>query len=395
MVESQDSIRIMRPSGLVGNPIYSPFLMPAVQDPLLCLSVLAVSSAAMSSRSGTPSRNVTSLTLLGEAIQRMRERIDSDPNYISDSTIITAVFLWLANIFLEDTTAMASHSTSVYAFVERRGGLSQLGLSGAVEQFIRWVDIIHSFILPVSCKYVDCIDPNSLAQISEARYGSHWDRSSQDRGVAVHTAMVTACQDTCRLLETLEHAEAQGISTAQYFYIWQKFCFLCTRESALRMQNPSYGHVDECISLAVGLIKFQCFYGLERLPIVATNNLVRLVTAIKATGGPPFWQNDLELLIWLLFIVIMIPVELEAKSWCLPLLCHAVATKFGTQGTLRGGWKEDLKQCLQKFVWCDTRLQDLFQRTCHAIQRELDEDDDSDSDDDDDDDDGAVDDMSR
>lgn len=352
-----------------GDLLFSPFFMPAMQDTELCLSILAMAAAAVPARAGGSPRNVVSLTLVGAAMQQMRERIDSDPGKITDATVVSVTFLWAVNAWLEDTDAMESHGKSVFAFVQARGGMSELGMVGAVARIIRWTEILHALIFSNPCQYLDATDPTPVSESTPCRYGAFWLLARTPEAAEISVDVVAACQQNCALIAMLEHVEAEGVTAMKYTFLLDKLCFLYVNESLLRATYHGIGDLNACICFALSLIKIKCCYGEGQPQLLITANAVALVKAVKAAGGPSFWQKDLDMLIWLLFVAAMLPEKFEDKNWCVTLLSQAVAIKFGEDGDWPSSWREDIRDCLRSFVWSDLRLASLFRKVCNVIAK--------------------------
>jgi hypothetical protein len=375
-IECARSINVPRPPEIASELIQSPFFVPAMNDPALCLSVLACAAAAIPNRLGQSARNVTALTLVGMAMQALRERMNSDPENITDSTIVAATFLWAVNSLLEDPTAMKAHAASVYSLVHARGGLGRLGMTGAAAIFISWVDILHGIISVEPCHFQEIVAPGPFTRPPAQIYGAFFE--TERAAMLLDHRLIEVCRNSCRDSEILEKAVESGISAAEYVHLISRLRYSLIQRTSLHAEFDNSGSANECVIIALEFIHMMTFHEAQDQKMLLKDKTRRFVRALRRTGGSTFWATDVEVLIWILFVIVLVPYEFDSRDWCMDLLVRTLVAQFGDDDWPQD-WQEQVREdYLQPLVWSNTRCAEPFEKICQSLRQRtvLEEDDD-------------------
>jgi len=301
----------------------------------------------------------------------LRARVTSSKIFITDTTIVAALYIWAANLYVADEQSLQQHANSVHALVEAREGLTFLGMSGAVANLFRWVDIMSSLRLDGPCYGIDTHEL-FLPLPPEPRYGVYWMKISQTRSQVVEEAVMSACVNACASIALLEHEDQGDMQPAVYWYLFQRVPQLYQESSVLRARFSNTGTMDECVVLAIDVLKLVVFNGGQTRPgrrsLKCQAN--RLVAAIKATGGSDFWEDHIEMLLWLVILACIAEPSPEHRRWCSRVLKGALEItlniRFGTQTPCLDDHTGPLRAVLCKFGWAAlplfNNLEDVFKQ---------------------------------
>jgi len=347
-----------------------------MNDPTLCLGVLACAAAAIPNRLGQSGKNVTALYLVGMAMQALRERVNSDPQNITDSTIVAATFLWAVNSLLGDPAAMKMHAASVYSLVLARGGLGRLGMTGAAAMFINWIDILHGMTLVEPCHFQEVVAPGPFKRPPAHIYGAFFE--TERAIVLLDRRLIEVCRDSCRDSEILEKAVESGISAAEYVHLVSRLRYSLIQRTNLHAEFDNSGSANECVIIALESIHMMTFHMAQDQKILLKDMTRRFVRALRQTGGSTFWAKDVKVLIWILFVMVLVPYEFDSKDWCMDILVRTLVSQFGDDEWPQD-WQEQVRKgYLQPFVWSNARCAQPFKKICQSLRqrRVLEEDDD-------------------
>ena len=371
--ECKQSIEAPKPAHTSDNPILDPFFVPAMQDPIVCLSVLALAAAQLPTNQGLPPDRVRSLEFSGRAMRKIREQaIKGD--LPSDYSIIGHGFLWALSLFTMDKDAMQTYANSVHLLVRARGGLKQLGLQGFVEIFVRWLDARHGSIVHIATVYEDALEPKPLAQPPPRKYGSFWDGGrtaeilSQD--------VVNVCCSVCRIIEVVEDGFTNGMTTPSYMWVMGKVLHSAAARSRVLEMHKDTGSINECVALANELTSLFAVDNLIKQKIAVLCQAVPLVHALQKTAKhfPVFLaraNGETELMMWLHFVAVMIPYDFEGKEWVSKQLRRLIRDTLVDVGDLPPGWTNQRFQGFEKFTWSSLKNRKLFDEACLKIREDV------------------------
>lgn len=336
--------------------LHSPFLAPAFTDPVLCLSVLTVSAA--SHRQTTPDSNhVLALTLCDRAMRKLRERVNGHDNTVTDTTMAAATYLWAANLYLADDESLQQHANSVRALVETRKHLPKLGLSEAATTLFNWVDIMNTLRLNRPAQFQSPDDRRlAIPQSVNLQSGSAWRPNKVQQIPISDQAVIDACSECCQAIDLLDQTDPEDMEASTYFYLFQRVGQLYQENSQLRARYFATGTLEECVVLAVDILKLVVFNGgWSRSSRRALQLQARyLSTAIQATGGGNFWRAKLPVFIWVVFVVYIAKPTGEHVEWSTYVLKGALEHLFGRRTDWTAETMEELQELLFTFGWSHT-----------------------------------------
>lgn len=361
-VESNRTINVPRPPELSNDIVLSPFFLPAMNDPALCLAILAAAAASLLQRSGRLAENVTVLTLFDKAMSQLRERLSSGP--VSDATVAAATFLWGINALLNDPDSMQQHGRSVHALVLGRGGLQNLGLNGAVAQLVAMVDNLNAIIFGEKTVYPNKIDATPLENEPAPLCGAYFrgPRAQQ----SIDPELIKFCSESVGVANLLERMIRTQPTTPDYFHAMSKLSTIGSETINIYVRLKGTGSRDECVCLAMQLVNILIYYKPREQQMLVTTQASRLIRALQQQEIPGYWVAEMELLVWILFIVAMIPHDFDGKEWAMDLLCQALCSKLGSE-EWPDNWEDTVSRVVLNFVWCDARLAPGFATICRSV----------------------------
>jgi hypothetical protein len=94
--------------------------------------------------------------------------------------------------------------------------------------------------------------------------------------------------------------------------------------------------------------------------------------ALIASGAVnSFWNLDIDILLYILFIVSAAGVHWDDRSWALNLLKQTLQAKYGSiQANWPTSWEEQEIYNLRRFAWSEILLGTAFQDTCVELNLE-------------------------
>lgn len=361
-VETDRTVDLPRPPELPSDVLLSPFFLPAMNDSTLCLAILTASAASLPQHSGRAAENVTVLTLFDQAMCQLRERLISGP--VSDATIAAATFLWAINSLLNDPDSMLQHGKSVHALVSRRGGLSNLGLNGAVAYLVTMIDNLNAIIFGEKTLYPNTCEAPPLAKEPVPICGAYFRGPRAEK--RIDTAISKLCLESVGVANLLERMIRARSTTSEYFHAMGKLSMIGTDIANIYVTFKGTGTMDECVCLTMQLTNIVLYYRPREQQMMVTTQASRLIRALQKQEIPGYWVQEMELLVWILFVVAMIPLEFEGKEWAMDLLCQALCSKLGAE-QWPDDWEDTVHRVLLNFVWCDARLTPAFDTVCRSI----------------------------
>lgn len=367
VVEAPKHFTASRPVQIKSDLLHGPFLAPAFNDPVLCLSILTV-SAASRLQTFSNSNKLLALTLCDRAMSKLRERVIADRDTVKDTTIVAATYLWAANLYLSDAESLQQHASSVKALVEARAELQNLGLSEATGNLFKWVDIMNTLRLNRPCQFSD--DRKLKMPVTvKLQSGSAWRQTVAQQIPTSDPAVASACSQCCQAIDILDQTEPEEMEASTYFYLFEKVAQLYQENSALRARYFSTGTLEECIVLAVDILKLLVFNGgwnrstLRALKLQAHY----LSTAIQATGAGNFWRTRIQIFIWLVFLVYISKPTGEQLAWSTYVLRGALEHHLGPRTAWSGDTLDRLQDMLFKLGWSYTEPLGDLEALCEEL----------------------------
>lgn len=158
------------------------------------------------------------------------------------------------------------------------------------------------------------------------------------------------------MIDLLNQSDSNEMTGATHFYLFERLAQLYQQNSIIRAKYFGSGTVEECITLAIDILKLLVFNGGgEGASLSALRLQARyLSTAIQATGGGMFWRTRMELFVWLVFLVYVCNPTGSYRTWSVFVIKGALEHVFG----LRVDWSNDtinrLEKMLLTFGWSCT-----------------------------------------
>lgn len=283
---------------------------------------------------------------------KLRERVNADQDSVTDTTIVAATYLWAANLYLGDDASLRQHASSVRALVEARKDFEESGLSEAVTTLVKWVDIMNSLRLNRPSQYPD----DSKLEISQSiipHSGSAWRSDESQQVPTSDEAVLKACYQCCNMIDLLDRSSLEATNVAIYIYLFQKVAQLYQESAILRARYFATGTLEECLILAVDLLKLIVFNGggAGSSSLALKLQAKYLSTAIQATGGGMFWRTKMHLFVWIVFLVHVCKPSGEHRRWSLFVLRGALEHLFGTREDWSSDTIDQLRKMLFGFGW--------------------------------------------
>ena len=338
-----------------------------MQDPALCLSVLSYAAAGQRMRRGEKPSDVITFSLMGEAMQTLRERLNPQTK-VSDASILAATYLWAVNSFIGDAVAMNSHAKSVFALVEARGGLAKLGLNGAIARSIRWVDVTNALVCYQECHFRDTMAIVPIRWSIESKYGAFFEthRSTE----ILSPDVLKVCRELRQTTEAVEMAEIDGISGPQHLTIMSRLMATGAQLVSLGVQMRETDSMNECVVYAALVFQAVVFHSARDQRTMLVIEADRLSNALRKTGGPRTWTNDMDMLVWTLFISQIVPHDYDDRDWCMDLLFRALSPRYD-DARWPSERQEEIEDMLVQFIWSRSRLSRTLARICTTLQERL------------------------
>ena len=377
---------------------------PALQDNTVCLSVLALSAAQQQSYHTGKQAPVITYSLIGEAMKALRERFLSQSDLATDWTIVAATLLWALNSFVGDAAAFESHSRSVYALIDARGGLQKLGMSTVLAAMVRWVDIWNAIACIVKCRFKETATLFPISWPIPRTAGSYFE--SDRCHINFHPSISATCKEVCHSLEAVEEWGTTPPSGLHYTIVVSRIASHYSTLASLAVDHQGdHNAKSQCVIYSTLALIMMLFHPVESHHLIMTIVSRRLAKAIQLAS----WEDDLDLFVWVLVVSQMIPFDFEGKDQGPRILCGVLDRKFsqseegncvasrersnenknGNEKDLTSSsdvveetisekdenrwpkdWRARLENTLRQFVWWWARsLKDLA-RICDGVERE-------------------------
>jgi hypothetical protein len=372
--ETKQGLQVPKVPHVSEDLILNPFFVMAMQDATVCLSILALAKATYPTNHSLPPDAVGALEYSGQAMSLVRKATVAG-NPPSDEVIVSQGFLWATAMMILDKQAMTGFANNVYTLVRARGGLKGLGFQGQIEQLIRWLDARYSTVAHVECTYQDAPDPPALLLEGPLpqTYGSFWET---DRAAEILSEDVLgSCQSICRMTELVEDTFANGMTMSKMWWLMGKILSsVHARSRALELCEGT-GTINECIILANEVALHFALDDVIKQRNALMSHTEPLVKALhKIDKHFPKLMNssyeDIELLVWVLFLVVMVPHEFVGKHWARLQLCRVIRGSL-EEDTLPEDWRLQIWRNMSNFTWSNLKNEKMFGIVCSEISLEI------------------------
>jgi hypothetical protein len=340
-------------------------LAPAAMiDPAVCLSVISLSAIIASMRIGQTPRNPSAQSLYNQATRMLRSKLSK--NSRTDETILAANTLFLVSIPFGVEAAVRQTRRTVRDLVNSRGGASQLGMGGVLADYVTMAEASAALCLIYEPSVAEDVVPGVLTAPPAAIYGASF--HSPHFMESLHPSMIEICLTMCRMTEVLEKAMREDATPQEYIYFYSTLKWVTIRRAQFRARCYNSGTKDECISTAVEIFRCNVFGTQPEnkcLNFVCCSQLQR---ALVQTDISSYWDEEVEMLIWALFVVCTIEFEWESKPWFMDLLHRCLSYRYANQ-IWPSSWRHQTFQYLKSFLWSEARLAACFVKTCDELER--------------------------
>ena len=128
------------------------------------------------------------------------------------------------------------------------------------------------------------------------------------------------------------------------------------------------GTKTECIGITINLVLLLV---LRMVPWTSPANELcdQVKRALLASDAPTsYWKLDIDLLLYVLFIVAAAGTYWDDRSWALGLLQQTLEVKYGhVQVDWPTNWEEQEIFNLKRFAWSEVLQRSAFRKTCTEL----------------------------
>ena len=281
----------------------------------------------------------------------------------SDATIMAAVNLMMSHgIGFGNSLSLAAHWKGIQALVTACGGIHNV--SPQVAGLILWLDYWHTLYTNKRPLYMDQNTIRAVIVLDnppDRTYGSSFELAETIEKFP--SDLVSSCLDNCRLIELHEDKVHNTSTPSRWQYFMYKRDSVCTRLAAVHYYQHCQGTKAECLSLTMNLFLLLTLRMVPwRMPVVTVCN--QLKTALSCTDLAYYWDEDIDMLTWILFLVQAVSKYWDGTQWALELLEDTLRFQSGQSTDLWSSTEWELqRQNLYSFAWSKVFLDEHFEET--------------------------------
>ena len=357
------------PKRLAFDSTYSPLLLKqAYADSATCHSCLAMAATytAVHGRGlRAPDEKLSAVYEL--ALRALRAQLIREQGKPRPTTVMAAVNLAMAQaVGMSDKEALGAHRTGIESFVRAWGGIHNL--EPQLVSLIIWTDYWATLFTGLPPLYMHLLSSVGieLEKPPPRRYG-HAFEEPRMRDLT-SPMLLENCQITCRLVELVEDKVNKTSTTARWQYWTYKRDCMATRNAVVHSALFRSGTRAECISLTINMI---LLLTLRMVPWKSPANELcdQMKMALIASGATrSFWKLDIDILLYVLFVLSAAGDHWDDRSWALDMLQQTLEAKYGPmQVDWPTNWEEQEIFNLKRFAWSDILLEPAFQDTCREL----------------------------
>jgi hypothetical protein len=362
-VQLNRAMTFPRPSCFASDPVGGVLAPAAMIDPAVCLSVISMSAMAAGMRVGQHARNISAQSLYSQATQLLYNQLGNSSS--TNETILAANTLWMVSIPFGNEAVIRKNRKLVRDLVRMRGGPSQLGMSGVLAGYITWAEVLAALWLKDEPYVVSDAMPGFLIAPPPAIYGAAL--HSPHVLESLHPSMIEICFTMCRLTEVLEKAMREDATPQEYIYFCSTLKWVSIRRAQFRANWYNSGTKDECISNVIEIFRSNVFSTQPENKSLNFDSCSQLQCALMRTNLSSYWDEQIRILIWVLFVVGTIEFEWESRHWFMDLLCRSISYRYAN-GIWPGTWREETLWDLKSFLWSDLRFAARFTKICDEVE---------------------------
>jgi hypothetical protein len=357
------------PKRLAFDSTYSPLLLQqAYADSATCHSCLAMACTYAAVHGRDLRAPDESLSRVYEAALRaLRAQLIREKAKPRTTTVMAAVNLIMAQaIGMCDKEALDAHRTGNESFVRAWGGIHNL--EPQLVSLIVWTDYWATLFTGLPPLYTHLLSriEIKLERPPAQKYG-HAFEEPRMRGL-VSPMLLDNCRITCRLVELVEDKVNKTSTLARWQFWTYKRDTMATRNAVVHSELFGAGTKAECISLTMNMM---LLLTLRMVPWKSPANELcdQMKIALTASGAPhTFWKLDIDILLYILFIVLAAGIHWDDRSWALEILQQTLQAKYGPiQVDWPTNWEEQETFNLKRFAWSEVLLETAFKDTCHQL----------------------------
>ena len=350
-----------RPSCFTSDPVGGVLAPAAMIDPAVCLSVISMSATAAGMRIGQQARNALSQALYSQANRLLRGRLGNHPS--TDETIIAATTLWVVSLPFGNETVVIQNRTVVRDLVTKRGGPFLLG--GVLAEYITWAEILSALWLNNEPYILSEAIPGFLIAPPPIIYGAAF--HSPHALESLHPSTIEICLTMCRLTELLEKAVREDATPQEYIYFYSTLKWVSIQRARFRAGCYNSGTKDECISNVIEIFRINVFSTQPENKSFNSRFCSQLRSALLRTNITSYWDEQIQILIWALFVVGTIDYKWESRHWFMDLLRQSISYRYANRDW-PSTWREEALQNLTSFLWSELRFAEPFVRICDELE---------------------------
>lgn len=362
-VQLNRALTFRRPSCFLSNPLGS-FLAPtAMIDPAVCLSVIAMSATTAGIRTGQQARNASAQSLYSQAMRLLCDRLGS--NSTTDQTIMAASNLWLVSVPFGNEAVIRQNRKVVHDLVRRRGGPSQLGMDGMMADYLTWAEVFAGVWLNEEPYVFSDVMPGFMIAPPPEIYGAAF--PSPHVSETLHPTVIEICLTICRLTEVWEKATREDVTSQEYIYFYSTLKWVSIQRTQFRAKCFNSGTKDECLIHVIEIFRSNVFSTQPENKLFNLRFCSQLQSALKRTNISSYWDEQIQMLIWALFVVGTIEFEWESRHWFMDLLRRSISYTYANE-VWPDTWREEALRNVKSFLWSEVRFAEHFRKICDEVE---------------------------
>jgi hypothetical protein len=360
------------PKRLDFDSTYSPLLLQqAYADSATCHSCLAMASTYAAVHGQDLRAPDEKLSQVYEAsLRALRAQLIREKLKPRTTTVMAAVNLIMAQaIGMCDKEALDAHRTGIESFVRAWGGIHNL--EPQLVSLIVWTDYWATLFTGVPPLYTQLLSniEIKLEKPPAQKCGRAFEEPRMQDSIG--SMLLENCRITSRLVEIVEDKVNNTSTPARWQYWTYKRDCMATRNAVVHSELFGTGTKAECIGLSMNMVLVLV---LRMVPWKSPANELcdQMKIALIASGAVnSFWNLDIDILLYILFIVSAAGVHWDDRSWALNLLKQTLQAKYGSiQANWPTSWEEQEIYNLRRFAWSEILLGTAFQDTCVELNLE-------------------------
>jgi Fungal specific transcription factor domain len=363
-VQLNRTVNFPRPSCFTSDPVGGILAPISMIDPAVCLSVISMSAMAAGMRLGQQARNPSAQSLYSQATRVLRGRLSN--NSRTDETILAATTLFVISTQFAVESAVRQTRKTVRDLVQARGGVSQLGMGGVLAEYVTMAEVLAALWMKDEPYVIGEAMPGYLTAPPTAIYGAAF--YSPHILESLHPTMLEICFTMCRMTEVLEKALREDATPLEYVYFYSTLKWVSIRRAQFRARCYNSGTKDECISNVIEIFRSNVFSTQPENKSFNFGICSQLQPALVRTNISSYWEDQVQMLIWALFVVGTIEFEWESRYWFVDLLRRSISYKYAN-GDWPGTWRQEIMQSLKLYLWSELRFAESFARICDELER--------------------------